>query len=244
MKKKMSDRDLSLVLVFLAIVIVAVVYVFVFKKFNERKAELLAQNEQLQAEVAQLADMAARAPEVEAETEVYLNEIRDTLSKFPSEVKTQDVIYDLNEMYESISDVKIQSESYSMNQLFYQPAAGVDANGNPIVADAVPNASVSAITSETSVEDVVSASVNYTGYRSDITVVYTAPYNSVKEIVNFINNSKDRMTITNISMTELSETEDLSCNMVVSMYAISGTGEIYKEPEIAGFGKIGSVFGN
>lgn len=247
MKKKMSDRDKMLLFYLAAIVIIAGVYFLVFTKLNEKKAEFVSQNEQLQVEVTRLSNMDANKQTVLDETRDYQLEIGDTLSKFPSEVRTQNVIYDLNQMYESIDDVNIESESYLMNQIFYQPAAGVDENGNPITpttAAPTQNVSVSAVTADTPVAEVVSAAANYTGYRSDISVVFTAPYHSLKEIIDFINGSDDRMTITSLSVTEVEGENVLSCNMIVSMYAISGTGEIYEQPEVGTYEKKGDVFGS
>jgi hypothetical protein len=92
---------------------------------------------------------------------------------------------------------------------------------------------VAAITSETPVSEVVSAAADYTGYRSDVTVAFTAPYKSVKKVVDYINESDDRMTITSMSMSSSDDTKDLTCSMSLSMYAISGTGEIYNQPDVS-----------
>lgn len=244
MKKKMSDRDKMLLYYVGAALVFAAVYFLVFTKLNEKKNVLLTENDQLQAEVTQLQEMEANKQNVLDDTADRQEKIGMALRDFPSEVRIQNAIYDLNEMYESINDVKIQSESYAMNQLFYQPVAGVDESGNPVMAEPVQNASASAVTSDTPVNDVVSAASNYTGYQSDVSVVFTAPYDSLKSVIDFINNSEDRMTITDISMTEVAGANDLSCNMTVSMYAISGTGEEYQQPEVKEFDPIGSVFGN
>lgn len=245
MKKKMSDRDKKILLFFAAIVVVAAVYFLVFTKLNEKKDAIEAENVQLQTEVTQLETMEAQKQTVLDDTADKQTKIGEILSEFPSEVRTQNAIYELNEMYESIDDVKIQSESYTMNQLFYQPAASVDENGNPIVSETAQNASVSAVTADTPVGDVVSAAANYTGYKSDVSVVFTAPYNSLKKVIDFINDSEDRMTITSISATKVEGSEILSCNMTVSMYAISGTGENYEQPNINNSDKgVGNLFGN
>lgn len=238
MKMKMSNRDKKILLFFGAILIVAASYFLVFTKMMEKKNTLVDANASLRTEVQQLETMEAQKASVQEETQKYQQNIAKTLSKFPSEVRTQNAIYDLNEMYEGIENVKIQSESYKMNQIFYQPGAATAADGTNTnaapAASTIPasTATVSAITSDTSVKDIVSAAANYIGYRSDVAVAFTAPYNSLKEVVNYINNSEDRMTITDISATKDAESDDLTCSMTISMYAISGTGEIYQQPNV------------
>ena len=247
MKKKMSDRDKKILYFLGAIAVVALVYFFVFTKFNEKKSVLASENAQLQEEVTRLANMEAQKQTVIDETLQLKDAIGKRLQEFPSEVRTQNAIYDLYQMQEQIKDVEVQSQSYTMNELFFQPSTGVDANGNPIVSDTTTqNASVSAVTQDTPVNEVVSAAAGYTGYRSNINVVFTSTYDALKDVIDYINNEEDRMTITSISATaaeDANASDLLSCNMTVSMYAISGTGEEYKEPDVAQSGKVGRLFG-
>jgi hypothetical protein len=242
-KKKMSNRDKMVLFIVAAVLIVLAVYFFVFTKMNERKDALVSENETLFQEVEHLETLEAQKDATIAETQTTQQDIADTLSKFPPEVNTEDAIYDLNQLYNDISDVEIQSESYNMNQIFYQGGSLVD-GGTETVSNAEA-ASVAAITSETSVSDVVSAAADYTGYRSDIAVSFTAPYKSVKKVVDYINESEDRMTITSMSMSAGEDSGELSCSMSISMYAISGTGEIYNQPDVSN-GNVGvdNIFRN
>jgi hypothetical protein len=246
-KKKMSNRDKMVLFIIAAIALVLVVYFFVFAKMNERTETLSNENATLAKEVSYLETLEAQKDATIAETQETQLSIADTLSKFPPEVNTEDAIYDLNEMYEGISDVKIQSESYNMNQIFYQGGSFSDDSSSTSTASssASETASIAAITSDTPVSEIVSAAADYTGYRSDVSVTFTAPYKSVKKVVDFINDSEDRMTITSMSMGKDDSTEDLSCTMAISMYAISGTGEVYTQPDVSN-GNVGvnNIFGN
>ena len=94
-------------------------------------------------------------------------------------------------------------------------------------------ASVAAITSDTPVNDVITAAADYTGYRSTVNVSFTSTYDSLKKVVDFINKSKDRMTISEISATADDEESVLACAMTIDMYAISGTGEVYESPNVS-----------
>lgn len=237
-KRKMSNRDKMMLYILGAFAILALVYFFVFAKLNEKKATLVAENATLQTEVSELETMDAQKDAVLEDTKEHQQMIADVLSKFPSDVRVQNVIYDLNEMYESIPDVNISSEGYNMNELFYTAAGSVEEGA--VSADAADGttiqktqeASIAAVTADTPASEVVSAAANYTGYKSTITVAFTAPYASLKKVVDYINNSEDRMTITDISMTKSDDTVDLTCSMTICMYSITGTGELYEQPEI------------
>ena len=122
-KKKMSNRDKMMLFIFGAILIVAAAYFLVFAKMNEKRSALEAENTTLSQEVSKQETMEAQKDSVLEETKQTQLDVADVLSKFPAEVRTEDAIYDLNDMYESISDVKIESESFNMNQLFYQQGA-------------------------------------------------------------------------------------------------------------------------
>lgn len=239
-KKKMSNRDKMMLFVFGAILIVAAAYFLVFAKMNEKKSTLAAENATLSQEVSQLETMEAQKESVLQETKDTQLKVAEVLGKFPAEVRTEDAIYDLNDMYESISDVKIQSENFNMNQIFYRQGAVSDGtattDGTTDTADTKQKtnpASVAAITSDTPTNDVISAAADYTGYRSTVNVAFTSTYESLKKVVDFINKSKDRMTISQISATAGEEDNLLTCNMAIDMYAISGTGEIYEAPNVS-----------
>lgn len=238
-KKKMSNRDKMMLFIFGAILIVAAAYFLVFAKMNEKKSALAAENATLSQEVSKLETMEAQKDSVLEETRQTQLNVADVLSKFPAEVRTEDAIYDLNDMYESISDVKIESESFNMNQLFYQQGTvggTTDDNATTTGTSPAPKtnpASVAAITSDTPVQDVITAAADYTGYRSTVNVSFTSTYDSLKKVVDFINKSKDRMTISEISATAGEEENALTCNMSIDMYAISGTGEIYESPNVS-----------
>lgn len=249
-KRKMSNRDKMLVLVFAAIALVGATYFFVFTKLQERKNTLAAENATLAEEVQRLEVMESQKASVLAETASMQEAVRITLEKFPSEVRTEDAIYDLNKMYKNTPNVKIQSENFTMNEVFYRQGAVNDgstssvASAGDVTTVQSGNASGTAITADMPVAQVISAAADFTGYRSTVNVAFTAPYKSLKEVVNFINNSKDRMTISEISATKGDEGNDLTCSMVVDMYAVSNNGKEYTGPEVQDGSGVDNIFSN
>ena len=254
--KKLSDRDKKLLYILGAIILVAASYFLVFQKLNTRTSELKADNGALRNEVSELERMVANQQNVIKSTKEYQEHIANALSEFPTEVRTQNILYEINQMYKKIENVEVQSEGYTMNQLFYQPvapqptataAAGTEgeadaeASAEPTAAapavsiapDPSSGTSATAITADTPANQVLSDAANYYGFRSDVAVAFTAPYSSLKRVIDYINALPDRATITDISATKQDDTDALACSMTVIMYAITGTGD-YEQPDVSG----------
>lgn len=252
-KRKMSNRDKMFILIIAAIALVATTYFLVFTKLQERKNALVAENATLAEEVHNLEVMESQKASVLAETETMQKAVGETLEQFPSEVRTENAIYDLNEMYTKTPNVKIQSENFTMNEVFYRQGAVDDgstsntssAAGSGVATVQSGNASGTAIEAGMPAAEVISAAANFTGYRSTVNVAFTAPYKSLKEVVNFINNSENRMTISEISATKGDEEKVLTCSMAVDMYAVSNNGNNeYKAPEVKDVPGVDNLFRN
>ena len=236
MKKKMSNRDKKILYFFGAIIAVAASYFLVFNNLKTKTDEITAQNVTLDQEVRRLENMDARRGTVEENTIKLKGEIDEKLKNFPLEVRTQNIIAELHNMYENeIEGVKIQSESYQMNQIFYQSGEAPQ-EGMTQIATGV------SIKEDTPANVAADAASNYVGYRSDVVVAFTATYDQLQEVVNYINNSEERvvnkdvdpgnrMTITDLSATKDADNDQLVCNMTVSIYAISGTSFTYQQPK-------------
>lgn len=250
-KRKMSNRDKMLVLIFVSFALVLATYFLVFTKLQERKNTLAAENATLAEEVQKLEVMDSQKATVLAETASMQEAVGDTLEKFPSEVRTENAIYDLYNMYKDTPNVKIQSENFTMNEVFYRQGAVNDgstsgvapAAGGDVTTVQSANASGTAIEASMPAAEVISAAANFTGYRSTVNVAFTASYRSLKEVVNYINNSKNRMTISEISATKGDEDKILTCSMAIDMYAVSNNGNNeYKEPDVKDGSGVDNIF--
>lgn len=226
MKKKMSNRDKKILFIFGAILVLAASYFLVYNNLKTKTATLVAENATLDEEVRRLESMNARKDDVAASTSKIKGRIETKLENFPLEVRTQNIIAELHNMSNNeIEGVNIKSESYKMNQIFYQNASEAQMEG---VTQIVTGVSIKA---DTPSNVAVDAASNYVGYRSDVVVGFTAEYADLQDVIDYINESKNRMTITDLSVTKDADSDELVCNMTVSMYAISGTSFTYQQPE-------------
>lgn len=240
---KMKDKDKQILYILGAIIILAAVYFLIFNNFNEKKAALQEQNATLSQEVQTLESMVANKQNVLDDTELKTNQVKEIIAKFPSEIRIQNVITHLHDMSTEVDDVDVKSESYTMNTLFSGAAAdGTDPNAAAATdpnaaATAAPETTVAPITNDTTAGEIVAAASGYTGYRSDIVVNFSTNYDSLKDVIDYINNSQNRMTITSMNATSNDNAEgsaELDCTMTVTMYSIANTGNVYSEPTVDG----------
>ncbi len=236
MKKKMSNRDKKILYIFGAIVILAATYFLGYSNLKAKTETIEAENATLNAEVERLDNMAASKDTVIDNTEKLRNNVIEKLEQFPLEVRTQNIIAELHNMYNEIEGVKIQSESYKMNQIFYQQGETPEEGTTEITTGV-------SIKADTPASAAVTAASGYMGYRSDVVVAFTAKYGQLQDVITYINDSEtrvgtnepgNRMTITDLAVTKDASTEVLNCTMTVSMYAISGTAFEYQQPEDVG----------
>lgn len=222
-KRSLSERDMRLIYILLSLVIIACAYFFGFKKFQEMKSNVDQKNAELQKEVNNLRVMDNNKEQVQSDTAKKETRIHDIVSHFPAEIRTQDVISVLDTLENEDKSIKIPSEAFTMNQVYYQNGQLMDAEGAATEA-----------TSETQTASgtVTSGGTGYIAYRSTASFTCDTSYTALKKIVNFFNKNNRRMTIDNITISNSAGKKTLTCSMVVSMYSISGTDEKYVAPNI------------
>lgn len=222
-KVSISDRDKKVLYIIAGIAIIALAYFFGFQKMMESKNELVQENIALNDEVTKLLGMVADKAKVEKETQDFRDETEKIIAKYPPEVRTQDAIYQLDQLEQGVKDLVLRTESFTMNQVFF--ANGALTEGE--VQDVAPT--VPAGDAGSGGEAV---QVPITGYKSTIMTNYTTDYKSLKQIIDFINKNPDRMAISNITVNQGAGAKELTCNMEINMYAVAGTEKEYNPPDV------------
>lgn len=222
-KRSLSERDMRLIYILLSLAIIAGAYFFGFKTFQNKKSAVDQENVELQKEVNNLRTMDQNKERVQADTAEKETKIQNIASHFPAEIRTQDVISVLDTLENEDKSIKIPSEAFTMNQVYYQNGQLMDGEG-----------AATAATSETQTASgtVTSGGTGYVAYRSTASFTCDTSYAALKKIVNFFNKNKKRMTIDTITISNSSGKKTLTCSMVVSLYSISGTDEKYVAPNI------------
>lgn len=227
-KARISDREKKVLFIVAGIAILALAYFLGFQKMMQSRSTLVEENIKLETEVNKLLAMVAEKARVEQETQEYLADKEKILAQYPPELRTQDVIYQLDLLEQDVKGLVIETEGFTMNQIFFTNGALTESTVQDV-----------AETSEAS--GGAGAAEQITGFRSDITTSYKTNYKSLKNIVNFINENENRMVIDTITVSQSEGEKELTCNMGLRMYAVGGTEKEYKGSDVAPgkFGKEG-----
>lgn len=79
--------------------------------------------------------------------------------------------------------------------------------------------------------------------QETLTTNYECDYEQLKDLVDFVNDYPERMNIESITMAYDSTTGGLKGNLVLNLYAVTGTGKEYVAPDISGLSMgVGNIF--
>lgn len=258
-KIKISDSDKRLLIIFFAIVLLACSYFFVFNKGMNKASELEAQNAEDRAKVQQMQQMEASLPQVKENIENMKQTQADIIAKYPSDMTTEKSIESLQDYEDHSSDFHITDITFAMRMPLVGTADTTAAGSSTDAADnstettdgAADSAAddTSATTDTQSTEDgtddaATDASV-VAGYYASIGIRYEASYSGLKEMIAYVNEFKDRTTITQFSAAFDDATGKLTGEMTLNMYYITNTGKDYVPPVFDFMPKgVSNIFGN
>lgn len=258
-KIKISDSDKRLLIIFFAVVLLACSYFFVFNKGMNKASELEAQNAEDRAKVQQMQQMEASLPQVKEKIENMKQTQADIIAKYPSDMTTEKSIESLQDYEEHSSDFHITDITFAMRMPLVGTADTTAAGSSTDAADSSTETTdgaadsaaddTSATTDTQSTEDgtddaTTDASV-VAGYYASIGIRYEASYSGLKEMIAYVNEFKDRTTITQFSATFDDATGKLTGEMTLNMYYITNTGKDYVPPVFDFMPKgVSNIFGN
>lgn len=234
-KIKLSDSDKRLLIIFLAIVIIACSYFFIFSKEMSKAQDLEASNMTDSATVQQMEQMEAGLPTVRKNIKNLKAKEKKIIGNYPSDMKTEKVIETLQAIEDdNEGDFHISEITFLMNNPLIADTA-TDTTGDGSTADtSTDSTDTTASTESTEAADTTdnssSASQSVSGYYASIGIKYKASYLGLKDMINYVNEFKDRTTITNFSATYDSSTGGLTGEMTLNMYYLMNTGKDYVPP--------------
>ena len=202
MKQDTAKKIMTYVLLLGALLLFAV-YFLVYKKYNDMAAQINTSNIALAERVDELKQYYDNLNTYNAEMEMMQEQVNAWLDEFPADVKEEDIIVlalDTEEAaYVAYTNINIQ-ERKALRTI---PASMVQPAGM-----------------ENYTSDIVFVE-RKTSY------VNTTDYFNIKNCVEVINNSDDRLVISNITYSENEETGLLDGTIEVTFYSVIGTGKEY-----------------
>lgn len=262
-KIKISDSDKRLLIIFFAIVLLACSYFFVFNKGMNKASELEAQNAEDRAKVQQMQQMEASLPQVKEKIENMKQTQADIIAKYPSDMTTEKSIESLQDYEDHSSDFHITDITFAMRMPLVGAADTTAADSSTDAADsstetadgaadsaaddtsATTDTTADTQSTEDGTDDAATDASVVAGYYASIGIRYEASYSGLKEMIAYVNEFKDRTTITQFTAAFDDATGKLTGEMTLNMYYITNTGKDYVPPVFDFMPKgVSNIFGN
>ena len=262
-KIKISDSDKRLLIIFFAVVLLACSYFFVFNKGMNKASELEAQNAEDRAKVQQMQQMEASLPQVKENIENMKQTQADIIAKYPSDMTTEKSIESLQDYEDHSSDFHITDITFAMRMPLVGAADTTAAGSSTDAADsstetadgaadsaaddtsATTDTTADTQSTEDGTDDATTDASVVAGYYASIGIRYEASYSGLKEMIAYVNEFKDRTTITQFSATFDDATGKLTGEMTLNMYYLTNTGKDYVPPVFDFMPKgVSNIFGN
>lgn len=229
----MTKGQRNLLLFLLGVVILFVPIRFVaLSNFDDRK-ELVSKKDEQQVYYNSLKAKDVNRDQYIKDTENYKKEYEAILAEFPSEIYQENTIMYLQGIKDEYK-FRFTDVSMGEEQLFYTLGTGAvgdatldGAATGTASTDANTTAATTAATTETAAAGTdataaVAGEKNFNCYSASFPVTYSGSYQSVKDVVDYIEKSDFRMTVDSISIAFDEETGDYTGDMSFSEYAVTG----------------------
>lgn len=249
--KGLSDANLKVIYIFVAILVAAGAYMFGISKNMDKRSELAEQNTQLEQRLEDLKRKNDQSEQVQAEIDAMNVEIEEICNRFPGRLTEQKVYYIVDDLMEK-TGVEINSIAVSLNNMFYSNGIAPEyelgnnvADDGYIPADELPEG---AVVEDTAAEEGTEEQADYNNlaaYETTVTVPFSGEYDEIKSMIDYITQHEDHMSVGTMSASFDTATGLVSGSLIINMYALSGNGKPYEEPQIEGIGTgVTNIFGS
>lgn len=202
MKKTTAKQAMTYVLA-MGFVVLLAVYFLVYKSYNDKAAALEASNQVKSQRVAELKVFYDNLDIYNKEIEQYQAQIAAWLDEFPADVKEEDIIV-----------LALDTEKTA-----FVGYTNININGREALRT-IPAATIQLAKMENLQQDVIFV-------QRTVSYVNITDYFNLKKCIETINNSENRLTISNITYSKDKESGELEGTIEVSFYSVLGTGKEY-----------------
>ena len=218
---KLQDRDKSLIMFFVTVIAVVISIIYFVKPNYEETQSIEAECVTLQARLNELQQKQAHRDEYLAGIEEYEKAFTDEMAHFAPDLNQEVTIMFLQGIKDN-NDFSIQSLALGEPEQFYTLGTnGGDASLAVTEEAPAEDAASQEVVSEDASAD-ATASGAYECYRADFPITYMGSYESLKDVVKYIDNFEHRMTINSIDITYNPDGEIYQGTVDMKCYAIKG----------------------
>lgn len=230
---KLNDTYKSLIMFIVTAAVVLVSVMYVIRPNIEEINNIKSECDTLQARLNELQVKQAKRDEYLAGIDEYEDAFNKKMENFAPDLNQEVTIMFLQGIKDN-NDFSIDSLSLGEPEQFYTlgsnggdasldggEAAGAEEAGTEAASTEAATTEASTDTAELT-EGVAVDSNAYNCYRADFPLSYVGSYESLKDVVKYIDNYEDRMTVNSVDIAYNAETEEYSGNLDVMCYAITG----------------------
>lgn len=247
---KISMRDKKLLLMFSGIAVFGAGWFFGYRPQMEMAASIEASNQPLEERLQNLLQLAENKDFYVSETADAQAKINEYVSKFPADVKEENGIVLAQNMESSlgmqIANVGVGTKEF-VASLDGSSEEDIAQNGGQTMseqANAQTQEQIDEIegtdsqaaedlqnASDAAVAQDASSSQTPVLYRTQDTLQFTGTYASLKDAVTYLAEQTGRMTLDNVNASFDTSTGYLTGSIVVNMFSMAGTENVYTEPD-------------
>ena len=244
-----SMRDKKLLLMFSGVAVFGLGWFFGYRPQMEEAANIEAANKPLEERLSNLLELAGNRDFYISETESAQNKINEYVAKFPSDVKEENGIVLAQNIENSlgmqISNVRIATKEFvasidgSTEEEIAEQNETMSEQANSQTReqiDEIEGTDSKAAEELQNASDIAAAQADSTSqtpvlYRTQDTLEFTGTYANLKDVVAYLAEQTGRLTVDNMNASYDTSTGYLTGSIVVNMFSMTGTGNIYTEPD-------------
>lgn len=244
-----SMRDKKLLLMFSGVAVFGLGWFFGYRPQMEEAANIEAANKPLEERLSNLLELAGNRDFYISETENAQNKINEYVSKFPSDVKEENGIVLAQNIENSlgmqISNVGIATKEFvasidgSTEEEIAEQNETMSEQANSQTReqiDEIEGTDSKAAEELQNASDIAAAQADSTSqtpvlYRTQDTLEFNGTYANLKDVVAYLAAQSGRLTVDNMNASYDTSTGYLTGSIVVNMFSMTGTGNIYTEPD-------------
>lgn len=225
----MKDSEKTLLIVLAGIAVAVLSFLYVMKPNWEETQALKAECTQLQDRLTLLQQKEARRDEYLAGIEEYEAAFEEEMEHFAPDLN-QEVSIMFLEGIKDNNEFDIASLGLGAPEQFYTLGnAGADtalvadpAAADPAAAAADPAAAAADPAATTADPAAVAENNTYECYRAAFPITYSGSYDSLKDVIRYVNEYEDRMTINSVNIAYSADADLYAGTLDLRMYSIQG----------------------
>lgn len=226
---KLRDSEKSLILGLLTAIIAVVCVIYFAKPNYEETQSIKGECEQLQLRLNELQQKEAKRDEYLAGIEEFENAFNSQMQHFAPDLNQEVSVMFVQGIKDS-NEFKVSSLGLGQPELFYTLGSGgsdaslgtatetpVENNQENAEGESTETAATDSLTS-----DQVTSSGSYDCYRADFPISYEGTYESLKDVVAYIDNYEHRMVVDTVNISYNAGDDIYTGSIDMKCYAITG----------------------